>query len=269
MVGLKKNRPTRPNTVTEGNNNQQLKQIDERHAYEKKQLLRIEQSLGLAAGVAALGGGFALHGFKTNRALPQWLHKEVKLPFAKAATTWKTLLSFEKGDIENVSGLQMFASFGTFAYMGQIASARGPIERFEAWTRYGWYGIANMILPSMLGKTVQPFLEKHVANPVHRQNYDFMIKMLTGAFLYAAPSAVLSLSTRETRFEKLQSKHPTTALVQASHPLSKSTQATDAQAIQTPTVIKQPAEAKQPRQATFSSSSSQRLQAPFTHPLAF
>lgn len=184
--------------------------LHERQAYEGRQLQRAGVSLGLSATLASIGSGLALKGFHNNSPLPRWMTQPFKLPFAKTPTTAYHLLSFDKGNIENISGLQMFASFGTFAYMGQIASARGPIERFEAWTRYGWYGIANMVIPSMLGKTFQPWLEQQVKDPLHRQNYDFLMKMGVGALLYAAPTAILALATRQKRFDKLQAKQQQT-----------------------------------------------------------
>jgi hypothetical protein len=211
----------------------------ERYAFERKQLLTIGKAVGLALAVGGVGAGWAYHQMKKGADLPAVLTKEFKVPFTESLaklhhhlkkgrmkplaillpekgsrTSLQDVLSFKNretgkitGKMDDISELQVFSSFGAFGYSGLILSARDPVERFEGLVKFAWYGFANMILPNVMKKSIEPTLDKKFGKHSDKKAvYSFLATVGTGACLYAMPPTLACLFTRKDRANDYKAK---------------------------------------------------------------
>ncbi|MCE2930127.1 MAG: hypothetical protein LW809_01905 [Vampirovibrionales bacterium] len=216
----------------------------DRYAFERTQLLTIGKAVGLALAVGGVGSGLAYHQMKKGADLPAVLTKSFKVPLTESLakvhhhlkngrmkplaillpekgsrTSLQDLLSFKNretntitGKMDDISDLQVFSSFGTFGYSGLILSARDPVERFEGLVKFAWYGFANMVLPNVMKKSIEPTLDKKFGKHSDEKSvYSFLATVATGACLYAMPPTLACLFTRKDRandYKVKQAKAP-------------------------------------------------------------
>ena len=211
----------------------------ERHAFEAQQLKTIGKAVGISLVMGGLASGWAYHQMKKGADLPQWIRHEFKVPltesFAKIhqhlkkspfkplamlfpekglRTSVQSLVSFKNRDTNTITGkmdditdLQVFSSFGVFGYTGVILSARDSVERFEGLVKFAWYGFANMVIPNIVKKSVDPWLEKKAGKNADKNAvYSFLATVGTGAFLYALPPTLACLFTRKDRANEYKAK---------------------------------------------------------------
>jgi hypothetical protein len=153
LVGLGKNQPQQQETEEHQR---------ERYAFERQQLQTVGKALGMGLAVGAIGSGWAFSRMKQGAALPSGLIRRFKIPFSNLfnrkaplkETSLQEILSFKNGSMNNITGLQVFSTFGTFGYSGLVLAARSPVEQFEAWVKFGWYGFANMVFPTVVSKSL-------------------------------------------------------------------------------------------------------------------
>jgi hypothetical protein len=228
----------------------------DRYAFERQQLANIGKAVGLSLLLAGAGSGWAYHQMKKGADLPAFLTHPFQVPFSESLakvhqhlkkgrlaplailfpeqgekTSLQSLLSFRNqetgeitGKMDDISDLQVFSSFGAFGYSGYMLSARGPVEQFEGLVKFIWYGFANMILPNIFKKSIEPNLVKKYGEKSDKATvYSFLGTVATGAFLYAMPPTLGCLFTRKKRAEdyKAQELKQTQALKKPSAPLSQ------------------------------------------------
>jgi hypothetical protein len=226
----------------------------ERFGFERNQLKTIGTAVGLSLILAGAGSGWAYHQMKKGADLPAFLTHSFQVPFSESLakvhhhlkqgrlaplailfpdkaekTSLQSLLSFKNqetgaitGKMDDISDLQVFSTFGSFGFGGYIISARGPVEQFEGLVKFIWYGFANMILPNILKKSIEPTLDKKFGKHSDEKTvYSFLATVATGAFLYAMPPTLGCLFTRKKRAEdyKAQELKQTQALKKPSPPL--------------------------------------------------
>jgi hypothetical protein len=226
----------------------------DRYAFERQQLTNIGKAVGLSLILAGAGSGWAYHQMKKGADLPAFLTHSFQVPFSESLakvhhhlkqgrlaplailfpdkaekTSLQSLLSFKNqetgaitGKMDDISDLQVFSTFGSFGFGGYIISARGPVEQFEGLVKFIWYGFANMILPNILKKSIEPTLDKKFGKHSDEKTvYSFLATVATGAFLYAMPPTLGCLFTRKKRAEdyKAQELKQTQALKKPSPPL--------------------------------------------------
>jgi hypothetical protein len=187
----------------------------ERYAFEHQQLQTIGKALGIGLALGAAGSGWAFSQMKRGAKLPSWLTHSFKIPFSNMLskqtplkeTSLHKLLSFKDGSMNNITGLQVFSSFGTFGYSGLILAARSPVEQFEAWVKFGWYGFANMVFPTVVSKGLDKKMEGWSKGDADKKKvYQFMAETATGAVLYAMPPTLACLFTRRKRNDEYNAK---------------------------------------------------------------
>jgi hypothetical protein len=216
----------------------------ERFAFEREQLVAIGKALGLSLAVGGVASGWAYHQMKKGADLPAVLTKQFKVPLTESLakvnqhlkkgrlaplailfpekgskTSLHDLFSFKNretgeitGNMDDISDLQVFSTFGTFGYSGLILSARDPVERFEGLVKFAWYGFANMILPNIMKKSIEPTLDKKFGKHSDKKAvYSFLATVGTGAFLYAMPPTLGCLFTRKDRAENYKAQQVKTA----------------------------------------------------------
>ncbi|MCE2930705.1 MAG: hypothetical protein LW809_04895 [Vampirovibrionales bacterium] len=216
----------------------------ERYAFERTQLETIGKAVGLSLAIGGVTSGWAYHQMKKGADLPAFLTKQFKVPFTESLakvhnqlkkgrlkhlailfpekggkTSLQDLLSFKNretgeitGDMGDISDLQVFSSFGTFGYSGLILSARDPVERFEAIVKFAWYGFANMVIPNIVQKSIEPTLDKKFGKHSDKKAvYSFLATVATGAGLYAMPPTVACLFTRKDRSTDYKAQQAKTA----------------------------------------------------------
>jgi hypothetical protein len=216
----------------------------DRFAFERKQLETIGKSVGLALAFGGLGSWWAYHQMKKGADMPAVLTKSFKVPFTESLakvhhqlkkgrlaplaillpekgdkTSLQDLLSFKNretgqitGKMDDISDLQVFSSFGVFGYSGYMLSARDAVERFEGLVKFAWYGLANMVVPNVIEKFVEPkWAKKYGANSDKKAVYSFLATVGTGAFLYAMPPTLGCLFTRKDRAENYKAQQVKTA----------------------------------------------------------
>ena len=228
----------------------------DRYAFERQQLTNIGKAVGLSLILAGAGSGWAYHQMKKGADLPAFLTHSFQVPFSESLakvhhhlkqgrlaplailfpdkaekTSLQSLLSFKNqetgaitGKMDDISDLQVFSSFGAFGYSGLILSARDSVERFEGIVKFAWYGFANMVIPNIVQKSIEPTLDKKFGKHSDKKTvYSFLATVATGAFLYAMPPTLGCLFTRKKRAEdyKAQELKQTQALKKPSPPLSQ------------------------------------------------
>jgi hypothetical protein len=226
----------------------------DRYAFERQQLTNIGKAVGLSLILAGAGSGWAYHQMKKGADLPAFLTHSFQVPFSESLakvhhhlkqgrlaplailfpdkaekTSLQSLLSFKNqetgaitGKMDDISDLQVFSSFGAFGYSGLILSARDSVERFEGIVKFAWYGFANMVIPNIVQKSIEPTLDKKFGKHSDKKTvYSFLATVATGAFLYAMPPTLGCLFTRKKRAEdyKAQELKQTQALKKPSPPL--------------------------------------------------
>jgi hypothetical protein len=182
----------------------------DRYAFERKQLQTVACAMGTGVLTGAAGAGWAFHHMKQGSALPRLLEQSFSLPFLKdektkgpLKTSLYNLLRFKDGTMSNITALQVFASFGAFGYSGLILGARSPVEQFEAWVKFGWYGLANMVFPKLLSKRMEKSISEWAGADKDAQKvYSFLTETVTGAVLYAMPPTLACLLTRRKRVDQ-------------------------------------------------------------------
>jgi len=216
----------------------------ERFAFEREQLVAIGKALGLSLAVGGVASGWAYHQMKKGADLPAVLTKQFKVPLTESlakvnqhlkkgrlaplailfpekgvSTSLQDLLSFKNrktgnytGKMDDISDLQVFSSFGVFGYSGYMLSARDAVERFEGLVKFAWYGLANMVVPNVIEKFVEPkWAKKYGANSDKKAVYSFLATVGTGAVLYAMPPTLGCLFTRKDRAENYKAQQVKTA----------------------------------------------------------